>query len=112
MIYLLRHGEIDQQGEKRFVGCTDLPLTDEGVRQAEQWREKLSSTRFENVFSSDLSRTRETARIIAGDRNDQVQALPKLREIDLGEWKDREDEGILLVPRAGEMLHRLKSEKP
>lgn len=32
--------------------------------------------------------------------------------IDLDEWKDREDEGILLVPRAGEMLHRLVSEKP
>jgi nickel-dependent lactate racemase len=28
--------------------------------------------------------------------------------IDLGEWKDREDEGILLVPKAGEMLYRVK----
>ena len=28
--------------------------------------------------------------------------------INLDEWKDREDEGILLVPRAGEMLYRLK----
>ena len=32
--------------------------------------------------------------------------------INLDEWKGREDEGILLVPRAGEMLHRLESEKP
>jgi nickel-dependent lactate racemase len=31
--------------------------------------------------------------------------------IDLEEWKGREDEGILLVPRAGEMLYRLESEK-
>ena len=29
----------------------------------------------------------------------------------LSEWVDREDEGILLVPRAGEMLHRLSSER-
>ncbi len=28
--------------------------------------------------------------------------------INLDEWKDREDDGILLVPRAGEMLYRLK----
>jgi len=27
--------------------------------------------------------------------------------IDPDEWRDREDEGILLVPKAGEMLHRL-----
>lgn len=31
--------------------------------------------------------------------------------LELSEWVDREDEGILLVPRAGEMLHRLKSEQ-
>ena len=28
--------------------------------------------------------------------------------INLEEWKNREDEGILMVPRAGEMLYRLK----
>jgi nickel-dependent lactate racemase len=31
--------------------------------------------------------------------------------IDPAEWADREDEGILVVPRAGEMLYRLESEK-
>jgi lactate racemase len=29
--------------------------------------------------------------------------------IDLAEWRDREAEGILLVPKAGELLYRLKS---
>jgi hypothetical protein len=33
------------------------------------------------------------------------------RTIVLSEWADREDEGILLVPRAGEVLHRLVSER-
>ena len=28
--------------------------------------------------------------------------------IDVEEWKSREDEGILVVPRAGEVLHRLR----
>jgi len=32
-------------------------------------------------------------------------------DIDLDEWRGREDEGFLLVPRAGEMLHRLEKEK-
>ncbi|MFN2220001.1 MAG: hypothetical protein ACK2UA_15445 [Anaerolineae bacterium] len=31
--------------------------------------------------------------------------------IDPADWQDREDEGILVVPRAGEMLYRLESEK-
>jgi len=32
--------------------------------------------------------------------------------IDPAEWADREDEGILVVPRAGEVLYRLESENP
>lgn len=32
-------------------------------------------------------------------------------EIDVGQWYGREDEGILVVPRAGEMLYRLRSER-
>lgn len=31
--------------------------------------------------------------------------------IEFEEWKDREDEGILLVPRAGEQLYRVRGEK-
>jgi len=31
--------------------------------------------------------------------------------INVEEWMGREDEGILVVPRAGELLHRLTSEK-
>jgi nickel-dependent lactate racemase len=31
--------------------------------------------------------------------------------IDIDEWKGREDEGILLVPKAGEMLYRLKPQR-
>ncbi|MFC1620310.1 lactate racemase domain-containing protein [Candidatus Neomarinimicrobiota bacterium] len=31
--------------------------------------------------------------------------------IDVNEWMDREDEGILYVPKAGEMLYRLETEK-
>jgi len=29
-------------------------------------------------------------------------------KINMDEWKDREDEGVLYVPKAGEILYRLK----
>lgn len=86
MLYLLRHGEIDHGGEKRFVGQTDLPLTAAGVRQAEQWREKLSAIAFESIFCSNLSRSIDTARIIAGNRTGRIQVMEQLAEIDLGKW--------------------------
>lgn len=31
------------------------------------------------------------------------------RSINIDDWKNREDEGVLLVPKAGEMLYRLKN---
>lgn len=39
MIYLFRHGEIDAGPSRRFIGQTDLPLNENGRRQARQWRD-------------------------------------------------------------------------
>jgi len=87
MVYLLRHGEIEQGGMKRFVGHADLPLNENGLRQACLWRRKLKTALFEKIYSSDLSRTRKTAFIIAGHQQEKVQLLPAFREINLGEWE-------------------------
>jgi len=86
MIYLMRHGEIEKQGEQQLVGQVDVPLTDAGLLQARNWRTELRSTQFERIYSSDLQRTRRTAEILAQDRDQPVVTLPQLREINLGQW--------------------------
>jgi probable phosphoglycerate mutase len=87
MIYLLRHGEIDSGGEKRFIGWTDLPLNENGIRQAEEWRERFADTVFERIYCSDLNRTRRTAEIIGEKRGRRIRNIPALREINLGEFE-------------------------
>jgi probable phosphoglycerate mutase len=87
MIYLLRHGEIDSEGEKRFIGWTDLPLNEDGIRQAREWRARLADTVFETIYCSDLNRTRETAAIIGEKRGLGIRDTPALREIHLGEFE-------------------------
>jgi alpha-ribazole phosphatase len=87
MIYLLRHGEIEQGEKKRFIGQADLPLTENGLHQACLWQQKLKTGLFEKIYSSDLIRARQTALIIAGQHQGKVQLLPALREINLGEWE-------------------------
>jgi probable phosphoglycerate mutase len=86
MIYLLRHGEIGDSID-RFIGQSDIPLTARGRRQAEEWglyfRDKGIS--FDSLYSSDLSRCMETARIIAPDF--PVTSRKELREIDMGRWE-------------------------
>lgn len=86
-ILLLRHGDIGTgSDEKRFIGQTDLPLSDTGRHQAQFWREFLAEEPPARIFSSDLSRCMETARIIAADNPSKVTPLAGLREIHLGRW--------------------------
>ena len=87
MIYLLRHGLIQEDKEKRFIGQLDLPLVETGRQQARQWREFFKLVELEAIYCSDLQRSVETARIIAGERNLPLRILPELREINLGEWE-------------------------
>jgi probable phosphoglycerate mutase len=86
VIYLLRHGDSRQDDIKRYIGQADLPLNAEGRAQASCWQQKLAHISLERIFCSDLSRSLETARIIAEGRSEPVQPLHKLREINLGAW--------------------------
>ena len=85
-VYLLRHGDIRQDTIKRYIGQADIALNTLGRNQAFSWRRELAPIPLRRIYCSDLSRAHETACIIAEGRNAPVQALPKLREINLGAW--------------------------
>jgi alpha-ribazole phosphatase len=86
-IYLLRHGAIQSKGEpKRYIGQVDVPLSAIGMRQARQWAEYFATTAFDRICCSDLTRSRQTADIIAAGRAREIEPLPALREIHLGDW--------------------------
>lgn len=94
MIYLLRHGEIEGTGRKRFVGWTDLPLSLAGVRCASAWRDVFHRKNWDAIYCSDLERSIQTAQIIAGNQSGRIEPLADLREINLGEWDGRLMEDI------------------
>lgn len=87
-ILLLRHGSLQtMDGKKRFIGQTDLPLSEHGRRQAKFWSRQLVDWPMDAIFCSDLRRCRETADMIARDRRNVVTPLTELREILLGQWE-------------------------
>ncbi len=86
-IYLLRHGDIESQDRKRFIGQTELPLSAKGREQALFWRDRWSSKPFARVYCSDLTRSQETAEIIVGEQQHSIEIMPELREVFLGEWE-------------------------
>ncbi len=85
-VYLLRHGDSRQDMVRRFIGRTDNPLNETGRAQAEWWRRELAPIPFGHIYSSDLKRSVETARIIGQQFQAPFTMLPQLREIDLGSW--------------------------
>ena len=86
MIYLLRHGEIEAPPGRRFIGQVDYPLSARGRSQAEYWKAVLAGKGITSIFCSDLTRSMETARIIAGEAGGGMNISGELREIALGEW--------------------------
>jgi nickel-dependent lactate racemase len=80
------------------------------------WGVIAHSTHLRGVGTYDAKTGAETPRIkvtlatkIPKERCERVNlGYLDPKTINLDEWKGREDEGILLVPKAGEMLYRLK----
>ena len=85
-ILLTRHGETDWNRERRWQGHADPPLNDVGRRQARSLAESLTAKPIDALYSSDLSRARETAEIVGERIGLPVRLDPRLREVDVGEW--------------------------
>ncbi|MDO8885296.1 alpha-ribazole phosphatase [Candidatus Oleimmundimicrobium sp.] len=85
-VYLVRHGETEWNSKGKYLGLTDIPLNNNGERQAKALSSFLSKERIDAVYSSALTRTIQTARIIAEPHGLNVCKVPGLNEIDFGEW--------------------------
>ena len=82
--YIVRHGETLWNAEGRIQGHTDVGLTERGREQARATARRLAGYSFGAAYSSDMSRTRETAEIILGERDIPLKSVPELREYNKG----------------------------
>lgn len=86
-LYLVRHGATQLTAEDRFSGSANADLSDEGRRQAELLGGRLHDERITAAYCSPLSRTRETARLVAERCGLRVDERAELREIGHGHWE-------------------------
>ncbi len=86
-IFLVRHGETEWNLKQVFRGWVDIALSPVGIRQAEATAKALSSFKIDAVYSSPLSRARQTARIIARPHGLGIACLDGLRDLNFGQWQ-------------------------
>ncbi len=94
-LYLARHGETTASAEYRYIGQTDVDITDNGVDQMERIKHRFKDEEIHAVFSSDLIRSRKGAEIIASCHDIEPIACPEFREIHLGVWEGMTREEIM-----------------
>ena len=64
-IMLIRHGETEWNRTGRFQGHSDIPLTENGILQAQALSRNLIMDHVDKIYASDLVRAMETARPLA-----------------------------------------------
>ncbi len=86
-LYLVRHGETEWNAGGRFQGQRDIPLNEAGRQQAARAAAALAEVPFTAIFTSDLARAAETARIVAAPHGLAPVPDLRLREASFGAWE-------------------------
>lgn len=84
-IYLIRHGETAWSRTDKHTGLTDVPLIDEGRKQAAALKPVLQKCPFVKVFCSPLKRALETCDLAGFATQKQID--PDLVEWDYGKYE-------------------------
>jgi broad specificity phosphatase PhoE len=92
-LVLIRHGITAWNKEKRYCGCKDVGLSNEGKSQARGLRNKIGMFNFKNIYCSQKKRAIQTARIIF--EHARIYKIKGLNEINFGILEGLKHERIL-----------------
>lgn len=93
-LYVVRHGETDWNREKVFRGVYDVPLNDNGRRQAQLAAGALADYQIDAAYTSPLSRSVETAEIVLKPHGIQAARHEGLLDFNYGDWTGLPDSEV------------------
>jgi alpha-ribazole phosphatase len=86
-LILVRHGVTEWNEARKYIGSTDLPLTEKGREQARAAASSLREELITAVYSSAAKRAQQSAEIIGAQHDIELEAIPELNEMDFGAWE-------------------------
>lgn len=81
-LYIVRHGEVPHNALKQYNNENE-DLNENGIRQANELKEKIRNINYDIIISSPLLRAKHTAQII-NVNNKEILINDKLKERDPG----------------------------
>ena len=91
-VFIVRHGETAfNLGEERIRGRIDVPLSELGIKHADEVGKALSTIPIDKIYFSRLSRAQNTAEAIKKyqDKAD-FDVEPYLLDLSFGDWEGKE----------------------
>lgn len=82
--YLIRHGETDWNKRNIIMGGKNIPLNENGFKQAYQLANALQDIPYASIATSSLMRSRTTAQILNQKRLQPITVIDGLRESSWG----------------------------
>lgn len=86
-LIFIRHTATNWDKRQKYLGRTDIALSQKGERQAGLIYSYLRNKNISAIYSSDLMRAYQTASIIAKEHSLKIKKDKGLREIDFGSWE-------------------------
>lgn len=98
-IYFVRHGETYLNFYNRMQGWANAPLTEAGAEGVRQSGRGLAQVKFDAIYTSDLMRTVDTAKIILAENQVTDPEMPitmmkEFREIFFGEFEGERGDSV------------------
>lgn len=93
-LVMIRHGQTHYNATRRMQGQLNTELSEIGREQANAAAQALEGFGITRIISSDLARAFDTATIIGGLLNIDVEQDARLRETHLGQWQAKSHEEV------------------
>lgn len=110
IIHFIRHGAIDETLSGKYIGTTDVPLSDKGKMELKKLDYEYRYPGTQVVFTSPLKRCTETCRILYPELN--PLSIANLSECNFGEWEGKTAEELKSEPDFEKWLAGDNSVKP
>ena len=110
VIYLIRHGAIDETLKGRYIGRTDVSLSEKGKNALRDIKRNFGYPVPKKVYSSPLQRCTETCGIIYPDM--EVKMTGALSECDFGDWEGKSAVELAGKPEFTEWLKNSDKTSP